>query len=291
MLDDKIQKLDGNTLNGEFIFDLVATHGLPLEVISDYVTKKGITLNKEKYFEEYRKHQEISRAGLKGKAGASDAMDNDNPIEKELSGLPKTLFTGYERTEDTGTVIALFKDGLPATQITEGAACQVVFDATCFYAESGGQVGDTGKASKPGSSLQINDTQKRKGYFLHTALVEEGSIKIGDRLALMVDAGRRTDITKNHTSTHLLHAALREVLGHHVVQKGSLVNNEKLRFDFSHNKPLLDSELKEVESKINHWIWNNYTADIKEMNYQAAIDTGAMALFNENYGGKGGALW
>ncbi len=286
MLDDKIQKLDGNTLNGEFVFDLVTTHGLPLEVISDYVTKKEITVDKEKYFEEYRKHQEISRAGLKGTISSLDGIANENPIEQKLSGLPKTIFTGYDRTEDTGTVVALFRDGLPVNQVLAGEDCLVVFNSTCFYGESGGQVGDIGKALKPGGSLQIKDTQKRKGYFLHTTLVEEGALKIGDQLSFFVDAARRTNITKNHTATHLLHAALREVLGHHVVQKGSLVNSEKLRFDFSHNKPMLDTELKEVESKINHWIWDNYNADINEMSYQSALDTGAMALFNENYGDK-----
>ncbi len=286
MLDNKIQKLAGNSLNGEFVFDLVTTHGLPLEVISDYVLKKGITVDKEKYFEEYRKHQEISRAGLKGKAAASAEMDTDNPMEKELSGLPKTIFTGYDSTTGTGTVVAMFKEGLPLPEVKEGEECVVVFDSTCFYAESGGQVGDTGNAFKNGASLKIRDTQKRKGYFLHTAIVEQGIINTNDQLELSVDAGRRTNVTKNHTATHLLHAALREILGHHVVQKGSLVNNEKLRFDFSHNKPLLDTELQEIESRINHWIWNNYPADIKEMNYQSAIDTGAMALFNENYGDK-----
>jgi alanyl-tRNA synthetase len=284
MLEDKIHKLDGNTLKGEFVFDLVATHGLPLEVISDYVTKKGLTLDKEKYFEEFRKHQEVSRAGLKGKSNAAEAMDQQNPLEQKLSVLPKTVFTGYDKTGETGTVIALFKEGVPVEEVSAGEECIIVFDITSFYAESGGQVGDTGTALKPGGAVSIKDTQKRKGYFLHSAVIQEGTIVIGDRLALSVDAERRTNITKNHTATHLLHAALREVLGHHVMQKGSLVNNEKLRFDFSHGKPLSDTELKEVESKINQWIWNNDAADIKEMSYQAAVDTGAMALFNENYG-------
>ncbi|MEO6001121.1 MAG: alanine--tRNA ligase [Chitinophagaceae bacterium] len=284
MLDDKIEKIEGTTLSGEFVFDLVTTHGLPLEVITDYVNKKGLALDKEKYQEEYRKHQEISRAGLKGKSAEPDGTGQQTSIESQLAHLNKTVFTGYEKTEDTGTVIALFKENKPVDQVTSGEECLVVFDRTPFYAESGGQVGDTGNAYKPGACIRIKDTQKRKGYFLHAAIVEEGSIEAGDHLAFAVDAERRINITKNHTSTHLLHAALRSVLGDHVVQKGSLVSNEKLRFDFLHNKPVTDGELKDVESKINHWIWSNYTGNIREMNYQAAIDTGAMALFNENYG-------
>lgn len=284
MLDDKIEKLEGQILDGEFVFDLVTTHGLPFEVISDYTSKKGISIDNSKYQEEYRKHQEISRAGLKGKSSGPEATGQGSLLETTLSGLNKTLFTGYDSSQGTGTVIALFKNGLPVNEVAAGEECLVVFDKTTFYAESGGQVGDTGRASKPGATLVINDTQKRNGYFLHKAIVEGGSIIITDKLSLAVDTARRTDITKNHTATHLLHAALRETLGTHVVQKGSLVNNEKLRFDFSHGKPLTDTELKEVESKINHWIWDNYPANIREMNYQEALETGAMALFNENYG-------
>lgn len=286
LLDNKLDKLSGEILNGEFVFDLVTTHGLPLEVISDYVNKKGIKVDKEKYFEEYRNHQQISRAGTQGKAVDSEGVTHINSMEQQLIPLPKTVFTGYDKTEDTGTVVVLFVNETIVERVSAGEECSVVFDTTCFYAESGGQVGDTGNAFKPGGSLQIKDTQKRKGYFLHKCLVEEGTIEVGDRLALSVCATRRSNITKNHTATHLLHAALREVLGLHVAQKGSLVNSDKLRFDFSYNKPLSDAELIEVEKKINQWVWDNYAADIREMTYQSALDTGAMALFNENYGDK-----
>lgn len=285
MLDDKIEKINDNILSGEFVFDLVTTHGLPLEVIADYAAKKGISVDNEKYLEEYRKHQEVSRAGLKGKSFA-DGGGEESLLEKYLAALDKTVFTGYNKTEDTGTVVALFLEGLPVHQVKAGNECQVVFDCTPFYAESGGQVGDTGKAFMPAASMTITDTQKRKGYFLHKVIVEEGVFQINDIVSLEVDAERRTNIIKNHTATHLLHAALRQTLGTHVVQKGSLVNNEKLRFDFSHGKPLTNEELKEVEATTNRWIWKNYKGVFEEMSYQAALNTGAMALFNENYGDK-----
>jgi alanyl-tRNA synthetase len=286
MLQDKISRLDNDTLDGEFIFDLVTTHGLPLEVITDFTEKKGLKVDKEKYLEEYRRHQEISRSGLKGKIRAVDVKDTDSVLENALAGFEKTRFYGYERNEATGTVLGILANGAWTDEATEGTECQLVFDATPFYAESGGQVGDTGIAEGPELMAEITDTQKKKHIFLHRAIIRKGGISKGDVLNLKVDAERRKNITKNHTATHLLHASLRKVLGSHVVQKGSLVNNEKLRFDFLHNKPMTAEEISRVESLINSWIWENYGADIREMSYQDALDTGAMALFNENYGDK-----
>ena len=282
ILNNKIQKADHATLSGEFIFDLVATHGLPLDVITDYAEKKGIIVEKEKYLEEYRKHQEISRTGLK----TPSAKGNKDDIfsTEKFKSIEKTLFTGYDHSEAKTTVIGIIKDGEWVDKAIADEKCTLIFSKTPFYAESGGQVGDSGQANSINGSLTIEDTQKRNNIFLHYALVKNGSVSVNDEITIEIDLEKRLNISKHHTSTHLLHAGLHKILGNHATQKGSLVNSEKLRFDFVHNKPMTPEEIKAVESEVNQWIWANYSADIQEMNYQSAIDSGAMAIFSENYG-------
>ncbi|MBE7169639.1 MAG: alanine--tRNA ligase [Williamsia sp.] len=286
LLNNRLQKSGADSLSGEFIFDLVATHGLPFEVITDYAQKKGIPIDREGYQQEYRTHQEVSRAGIKGKNRVVDGNDPESQLEQALKEVDATEFLGYFQTEGTGTVMAILKENTVVTEATQGETCFIITDRTPFYAESGGQIGDTGTAFNDEATLEITDTRKRKGIFLHTAKVTRGTVATGDELSMQVNRYRRSDIAKNHTSTHLLHAALHEVLGPHAVQKGSLVSNEKLRFDFLHNKPLTADELKTVESKVNRWIWENFSSDIREMDYQSAINTGAMAIFSENYGNR-----
>lgn len=282
LLNNKIQKLDGTLLSGDFIFDLVATHGLPLDVIEDYAVKKGIKLETDKYLEEYRKHQEISRTGIKGKNSIAD--DNDIFSSEKFALIDKTVFVGYNQTETNSTIIGIIKDGIWVDKAFAGEQCKLIFNQTPFYAESGGQVGDSGFAINENSSITINDTQKSKNVFFHTAVIEKGTIAVNDILSVNIDLQKRQYICKNHTSTHLLHASLHKVLGNHATQKGSLVNSEKLRFDFVHNKPMTAEEIKAVEAEVNQWIWANYKANIQEMSYQSAIDSGAMAIFSENYG-------
>lgn len=286
LLNNHLQKSGAGSLSGEFIFDLVATHGLPFEVISDYAQKKGIPVDQEGYQQEYKTHQEVSRAGIKGKNRVVDGQDSESLLEQKLQGLQATDFTGYHQTNGAGTILAILREEELIPEALQGETCTIITDRTPFYAESGGQTGDTGTAYNDQASLEITDTRKRKGVFLHTARVTRGSVATGDELTLEVNKHRRSDIEKNHTSTHLLHAALHEVLGPHAVQKGSLVNHEKLRFDFLHSKPLTADELKTIESKVNRWIWENISADIREMDYQSAINSGAMAIFSENYGNR-----
>ena len=286
MLNNRLQKSGAGSLSGEFIFDLVATHGLPFEVISDYAQKKGIPVDQEGYQQEYKTHQEVSRAGIKGKNRVVDGQDSESLLEQKLQGLQATDFTGYNQTNGAGTILVILREEELVPEVLQGETCTIITDRTPFYAESGGQTGDTGTAYNDQASLEITDTRKRKGIFLHTARVTRGSVATGDKLTLEVNKYRRSDIEKNHTSTHLLHAALHEVLGPHAVQKGSLVNHEKLRFDFLHGKPLTADELKTIESKVNRWIWENLAADIREMDYQSAINSGAMAIFSENYGNR-----
>ena len=285
LLNNRLQKSGAGSLGGEFVFDLVATHGLPFEVITDYAQKKGIGIDRDAYQEQYRTHQEVSRAGIKGKRAAGGS-DGESRLEQQLTGLAQTDFTGYTHTKSTGTVLAILKEGQPLEEAAQGEEVLLVTDRTPFYAESGGQIGDTGIAFSEEASLEITNTQKRKNIFLHQVRVNRGTVATGDQLTLEVNRYRRSDIEKNHTSTHLLHAALHEVLGPHATQKGSLVSNEKLRFDFLHSKPMTDDEIRTVESKVNRWIWENSSADIREMDYQSAINSGAMAIFSENYGDK-----
>lgn len=282
ILNNKIQKSDDKTLTGKFIFDMVATHGLPLDVIVDYAEKKGIQVNKEDYIDEYRKHQEISKTGLKGKS--ADSKGGEIFATEKFMSLDKTDFVGYDQSEADSRVIGIIKNGTWVSDVEAGDHCLLIFDKTPFYAESGGQVGDSGHGYRSDASITITDTQKRNNIFLHTAVVEEGKVELNDHIFLKIDKSRRLNIAKNHTSTHLLHAGLHEVLGKHATQKGSLVSAEKLRFDFIHDKPMTRDEIKAVETKVNQWIWENYVANIREMDYQSAIETGATAIFSENYG-------
>ena len=286
MLNEKAPSLINNNLPGDFIFELVATHGVPFEIITDWAAKKAISVDEKGFIEKYREHQEVSRAGLKGKTKSADSNNTDFELSEKIKNLDKTVFTGYEQTNCEAVILEIIVDNVLTNSANAGQNCKIIFDKTPFYAEAGGQVGDSGRASNASCEIQITDTQKTNGIFFHSAIITNGSIKKGDLLWLNIDETRRLDVEKNHTATHLLHASLRNILGSHVTQKGSLVNEHKLRFDFSHPKALTDKEVKEVEFKINNWIWNNYSADIKEMNYQEAVDTGAMALFNENYGDK-----
>lgn len=282
ILNDRLEKQSKKILTGEFIFDLVTTHGLPLEVIVDYAEKKKIGLEKEKYLEQYREHQEISRTGLKGKVAKSD--DGAFFLSEKFKAFDKTIFVGYNETKAKTKVIGIIQNGTWLTSISAGNQCQLILEKTPFYAESGGQVGDSGHGFLEGSSFRITDTQKKDDIYLHATIIDQGEISVNDIVFVNIDEQKRSNISKNHTSTHLLHASLHKIIGKHAVQKGSLVNSDKLRFDFVHNKPLTEDELTLIETQVNQWIWSNFSSEISEMNYQTAIDSGAMALFSENYG-------
>jgi alanyl-tRNA synthetase len=195
----------------------------------------------------------------------------------------KTDFLGYAQTSDVGQVVALLKGGQKVDSLTAGDEGEVVLDRTPFYAESGGQVGDAGELGNVGAKFAVADTQKRGTAFSHIGKVASGLIKVGDKLAAQVDAPRRKAIMANHSATHLLHAALRQVLGTHVQQKGSLVAPDKLRFDFSHFAAVTPEELKRIERIVNAEIRANAQAETREMPYDAAVAEGAIALFGEKY--------
>jgi alanyl-tRNA synthetase len=195
----------------------------------------------------------------------------------------KTDFLGYEKVSDVGTVVALLKNGASVPTLNVGDEGEVVLDRTPFYAESGGQVGDAGELGNVSVRFLVKDTQKRGTAFSHQGQLEKGSISVGDKLAAQVDAPRRNAIRANHSATHLLHAALRKVLGTHVQQKGSLVAPDKLRFDFSHFAAITPEELRRIERLVNAEIRANAEAETNEMPYDAAVAKGAIALFGEKY--------
>ncbi len=195
----------------------------------------------------------------------------------------ETKFSGYERLADNGRVTALISDGALVDVLAAGKEGQVVLDHSPFYAESGGQVGDTGRLVGTGARFAVRDTQKLGSAHAHIGVVEEGEIRLGDELDAQVDTARRRAIALNHSATHLLHAALREVLGKHVVQKGSLVAPDRLRFDFSHAQAMTPDEIRRVERRVNEAIRDNAAAETREMSFDEAVAAGAMALFGEKY--------
>ena len=198
--------------------------------------------------------------------------------------VQETKFLGYTEIEATATISHLIKDNEPVSDVSEGEVFQLIVDQTPFYGESGGQVGDIGVAMTSSGKITISDTQKTNSVVVHYCELKEGEIAVGQTVQLKIDRTHRDMIRRNHTATHLLHSSLREVLGNHLEQRGSLVNHEKLRLDFSHSKKITDEEIMQIEEKVNNWIRDNHQADIKLMDYDSAVKNGAMALFKENYG-------
>ena len=297
LLESAIKNLKGNEIDGPTVFKLYDTYGFPADLTADIARERGLTIDQVGFdvaMEEQRKRsQDASKFGVDLRGGAS--IDS------------RTLFQGYEGLEAQGHVVALLKAGAPVDSLSAGEQGEVILDRTPFYAESGGQVGDAGtlsgagagglsaKMAKAMSSLTLSppasagaqfvveDTQKRGAAHSHIGRLTEGSIRIGDTLNAHVDGVRRRSTALNHSATHLLHAALRQVLGTHVQQKGSLVAPDRLRFDFSHFEPITAVELREIERLVNAQIRLNTEAETKVMDYEGAVAAGAMALFGEKY--------
>jgi alanyl-tRNA synthetase len=280
-LEGYLAQNNGN-IDGEQLFQLHDTYGCPPDLIADILREKGgelpptVMTDYERLMEEQRE-----RARAAGKFGGGVAL----PAEL-ISQLQPTGFLGYDGLDAAGLeVVAILKEGKPVEQILAGDNAIVIIDRTPFYAESGGQVGDIGRLAGEGSDFAVSDTQKLAGQFFgHVGTLSAGSLKRGDRLNGAVDAGRRSAIILNHSATHLLHAALRSVLGTHVTQKGSLVAPDRLRFDFAHFQAMTAAELAEIERLVNVEIRANSEAEVREMGMQEALDFGAMALFGEKYG-------
>ena len=273
LLEDAIRNLHGKMIDGETVFKLYDTYGFPADLTADIARERGLTIDQAGFDaameEQRRRSQEASKFGVD--LGSGLVIDT------------RTAFHGYEGLELQGQVVALVKAGAPTTELNAGEQGEVVLDRTPFYAEAGGQVGDAGELSAPGVRFQVEDTQKRGAAYSHLGRLAEGKVRIGDRLHARVDGVRRRATALNHTATHLLHAALRKVLGTHVQQKGSLVAPDRLRFDFSHLQPVSVAELREIERLVNTEIRRNTAAQTEVMDYDGAVAAGAMALFGEKY--------
>ncbi len=272
----------GGVLSGDVAFKLYDTYGFPLDLTEDALRARDITVDNAAFAKAMEKQKADARKAWKG----SGDQATDTVWFEIADALPATEFLGYKTLNADGKVVALVKDGKPVKRLKSGECGQVIVNQTPFYGESGGQVGDLGEiTSDAGFAMTISDTQKKLARLhVHAGTVSAGTVKIGDTVRLAVDAARRQATRANHSATHLLHEALRQVLGTHVAQKGSLVAPERLRFDFSHTKPIADDELSKIETLANQVVEENAPIETHLMTYNEALETGAMALFGEKYG-------
>jgi alanyl-tRNA synthetase len=282
ILDDEAKELrSGDNLKGDVAFQLYDTFGFPLDLTQDALRPRGIGVDLDAFNAAMERQREMARASWAGSGEA--ATDNVWFALREKAGA--TEFLGYETENAEGVVSALVRDGHEVDVLKIGEAGAVVLNQTPFYGESGGQVGDTGVMTGDGVRFRVTDTQKKAGDVLvHSGVVEEGTLKPGLALALDVDHRRRAAIRANHSATHLLHEALRQVLGDHVAQKGSLVAPDRLRFDFSHPKPMTADEIERVEDIANDFVLQNSPVTTRLMALDDARSSGARALFGEKYG-------
>jgi alanyl-tRNA synthetase len=282
ILDEASRSLKkGDMLDGMTAFTLYDTYGFPLDLTQDALKPRGIGVDLASFAAAMEEQRRKARASWAGSGEAADEAVWFALREKHGG----TDFLGYETETAAGAVVALLRDGKEVETLAKGESGAVVLNQTPFYAESGGQVGDTGTMTGEGVRFVVTDTQKRAGdVFVHFGTVERGELKVGAALELDVDHRRRSAIRKNHSATHLLHEALRQVLGEHVAQKGSLVAPDRLRFDFSHPKPMSDDELERVEALANDVVLQNAPVVTRLLGRDDAIASGARALFGEKYG-------
>lgn len=282
LLDDETRTLTpGAILRGDTAFKLYDTYGFPLDLTQDALRARGIAVDTDGFNAAMAKQKADARAAWSGSGEA--ATEAVWFAVKDRAGA--TEFLGYDTEAAEGVVSALVRDGAEVTTLAAGEKGFVVLNQTPFYAESGGQLGDAGTLSGEGVSVEVRDTLKRAGdVFAHAVTVTSGTLNVGQALTLAVDHGRRGAIRANHSATHLLHEALRHVLGDHVAQKGSLVGPDRLRFDISHPKPISDSEIARVEELANDIVVQNGAVTTRLMGVDEAIASGARALFGEKYG-------
>ncbi len=271
--------LDGGAVTGDDAFTLFTTYGFPVEMTAELASEAGLTVDMARYDALWQQHLLVSEGG-KTRALFADSIV---PALREKD-IPPTLFVGYSEARTQGQVAAIVKNGILVDTATEGETVQIVLDQTTFYAEAGGQVGDTGQVHGENGAAEVSDTQKDSGYWFHTATVTAGELRVGDTVETQIDAGRRAGIQRNHTTTHLLHKALQMVLGPHVQQRGSLVAPERLRFDFSHDKALTGDETRQVEGLVNEKILDDLPIRTFEKPIAEAKNMGATMLFGEKYG-------
>jgi alanyl-tRNA synthetase len=274
---DALARSGGTVLDGATAFTLYDTFGFPLDLTADIARGRNVTVDESGFDAAMKAQRERARAASSFKMGAT----------VEYTG-PKTAFRGYETLSEEGRVVALYKDGAKVDSLATGEQGVVVLDRTPFYAESGGQVGDRGELTKGGTCLTlfaVGDTQRvQQDVYGHVGEVKTGELRIGDVVAAQVDHDARGRTMRNHSATHLMHKALREVLGTHVQQKGSLVDRDKTRFDFAHNAPMTDEQIRRVEEIVNAEILDNHPTNARVMAIDEAQKLGAMMLFGEKYG-------
>ncbi|MEM8134632.1 alanine--tRNA ligase, partial [Morganella morganii] len=273
LLDDELASLTGDTLSGEAAFRLYDTYGFPLDLTADVCRERNLKVDE---------------------AGFEAAMEEQRRRARENSGFgadynslikvdKRSDFSGYDHNEQAATIVALYKEGQPVTELNAGDEGLVILDKTAFYAESGGQVGDTGVLSSNDAQFSVLDTQKYGQAIGHAGRVDSGKLTVNHKITAKIDEERRNAIRLNHSATHLMHAALRQVLGEHVSQKGSLVNDKYLRFDFSHFEAMTPAQIREVEALVNAEIRKNEPVVTELMDLEEAKAKGAMALFGEKY--------
>jgi alanyl-tRNA synthetase len=279
LLEAAIKGMDGDTIPGDVVFKLYDTYGFPVDLTADVARERELQIDEAGFESEMNAQRERARAGSSFATG----------YDKSLKLASGSEFEGYDGLDGQGTVTAIVKDGATVDSLAAGDEALVVLDKTPFYAESGGQQGDAGQLLADGVVFAVSDTQKQATEtdtqaHAHIGKLESGAIKVGDVLGANVDQARRSAIVLNHSATHLMHAALREILGEHVAQKGSLVAPDRLRFDFSHYEPVSLEQQQQIEDRVNQQIRENNPAETKLCSYDDAVASGAMALFGEKYG-------
>ena len=274
VLEAALENVSGDVLPGELIFQLYDTFGFPTDLTNDVAREKGYSLDMDGYeacMEEQRK---------RARSASQFGLDYSDSIRVEGS----TEFCGYEHLENQATVVALYSAGEAVEAVSADAEVVAILDNTSFYAESGGQVGDSGYLHTDSANIEISDCRKAGDHHMHIGRVMSGELKVGEQVSTSVDASVRQATALNHSATHLLHAALQQVVGEHVQQKGSLVNSERLRFDFSNNEAVSAEQIRQIEHIVNHEILRNTSVTTEVMSMDDAVNKGAMALFGEKYG-------
>ena len=274
ILEREMADLGGDVLPGELLFRLYDTYGFPVDLTADIARERGLQVDMEGFESHMAEQRKRARAG--GSFNAQTSVSVDLELVSE--------FTGYENTEDGAEVIALYREGEPVESVAAGDEAMVILNQSPFYAEAGGQVGDRGVLLQDDVRFQVEDTRKYGNAIGHLGKVVAGELSLGISLQAQVDQPRRSATARNHSATHLLHAALRQLLGDHISQKGSLVDDQRLRFDFSHDQPVTPAQLSAIETLVNDQVRRNASVSTQEMSIDDARQLGAMALFGEKYG-------
>ncbi len=273
VLDDVTEKMEGNVIQGDDVFRLYDTYGFPVDLTADIARERNLEVDMDGFNKAMAEQRRRARAASKFDVGVSVETD-DNLV---------SAFTGYDRLKQKTTIIALYQDGRNVKSLNQGDIGGVILLETPFYAQSGGQIGDKGELFTNDIFFEVEDTKKQGQSHIHLGALRTGSLKVGDVVRASVDQSCRLAIMRNHSATHLLHAALRKILGEHVLQKGSLVADDRLRFDFSHNEPVAKKQLVEIERLVNARILANEETRVQVMSLEKAKASGAMSLFGEKY--------